>query len=234
MGPWCPAGVVHAINRGMLFLKDPSLSDRGGFIVVRNKQVRARGNSAAAAAAANGGVGTAGASQGSVLASPQHTPGAGPQNPFGAGADGMGMFSGRVNGGSFGGGRGGGRGGRGHAGSGLVGQEVTVSGSAWNVASWHRLGAVSWFVQFFNVFFSNEDVPTEWVGAVTECLSIAAPSQCLKGCHVPVCIVATDSHRTAHHMKHWRFTCVAGAEWPLCPLQGQGEAGDQHPPAAGA
>lgn len=128
-----PAGTVHAISRGVLFLRDPKLQTQGGFFVVRNRQVRLRGSNATPgpAAAANGapgaaapGVGMGGAAAGmgmGVLASPQHAPGAGPQNPFGPGGD----MGGR-GGGGFGGGRGGGRG-RGHGG-GLMGQEVVVSG----------------------------------------------------------------------------------------------------------
>lgn len=62
--------------------------------------------------------------QASVLASPQHAPGAGPVNPFAAGGRGAG--GGRDAGY---GGRGGGRGGRG-GGSALLGQELKVrSGS---------------------------------------------------------------------------------------------------------
>ncbi|KAF6250948.1 hypothetical protein COO60DRAFT_707446 [Scenedesmus sp. NREL 46B-D3] len=130
-----PAGTVHAISRGILFLRDPKLHTQGGFFVVRNRQVRLRGsrasaglaaaaNGAAAAAAAAAGVGmgvpAAGAGMG-VLASPQHAPGAGPANPFGAAGD-SGGFGGR-GGGGFGGGRGGGRG---RHGGGLMGQEVQV------------------------------------------------------------------------------------------------------------
>eukprot|EP00883_Tetradesmus_obliquus_P007302 jgi/Sobl393_1/17906/SZX61442.1 len=126
-------GTVHAISRGVLFLRDPKLQTQGGFFVVRNRQVRLRGSNATPGptAAANGGpgaaapgVGMGGAAAGvgmGVLASPQHAPGAGPQNPFGAGGD----MGGR-GGGGFGGGRGGGRG-RGHGG-GLMGQEVVVRG----------------------------------------------------------------------------------------------------------
>lgn len=123
-------GTVHAISRGVLFLRDPKLQTQGGFFVVRNRQVRLRGSNSPAAAA-NGapgaaapGVGMGGAAAGmgmGVLASPQHAPGAGPQNPFGPGGD----MGGR-GGGGFGGGRGGGRG-RGHGG-GLMGQEVVVRG----------------------------------------------------------------------------------------------------------
>jgi hypothetical protein len=107
------AGTVHAISRGVLFIKCMELMDRGGFVVVRNRQARVRGANPAAAGAAGGGPVPA-----SVLASPQHAPGAGPQNPF---AGGRGAGGGRD--GGFGG-RGGGRG-RG-GGSALMGQELKV------------------------------------------------------------------------------------------------------------
>jgi hypothetical protein len=105
-----PAGTVHAISRGVLFVKCMELMDRGGFVVVRNRQARVRGANPAAAAG--------GPVPASVLASPQHAPGAGPQNPF---AGGRGAGGGRD--GGFGG-RGGGRG-RG-GGSALMGQELKV------------------------------------------------------------------------------------------------------------
>lgn len=96
----------------MLFIKCMELMDRGGFVVVRNRQARVRGANPAAAGPGGGPVSA------SVLASPQHAPGAGPQNPF---AGGRGAGGGRD--GGFGG-RGGGRG-RG-GGSALMGQELKV------------------------------------------------------------------------------------------------------------
>jgi transcription elongation factor SPT5 len=103
------AGTVHAISRGVLFIKCQEVMERGGFLVVRNKQIRARGGNAAAAAPAAGG-GRGAPVPASYLASPQHAPGAGPQNPFGG----------------RGGGRDGGRGGGRHGGSALMGQELMV------------------------------------------------------------------------------------------------------------
>jgi transcription elongation factor SPT5 len=101
---------VHAISRGVLFIKCQEVMEKGGFLVVRNRQIRVRGGNAAAAPAAPGG----GPVPAAYLASPQHAPGAGPQNPFGA------------RGGGRDGGRGGGRGGGRHGGSALMGQELMV------------------------------------------------------------------------------------------------------------
>lgn len=116
-----PAGTVHAISRGVLFIKCMELMDRGGFLVVRNRQVRVRGGTAGTSGA--GGLG--GPVPASVLASPQHAPGAGPQNPFAAGGRGGG--GGRDGGFGRGGGRHGGRGG----GSALLGQELRVRSGAY-------------------------------------------------------------------------------------------------------
>lgn len=113
---------MHAISRGVLFVKCMELMDRGGFLVVRNRQARVRGANPAAAAAAGGAGGPVPAS---VLASPQHAPGTGPQNPF-TGGRGAGGAGGRD---SYGG-RGGGRGGRG-SGSALLGQELKVRSGAY-------------------------------------------------------------------------------------------------------
>ncbi|KAF8065846.1 SPT5 [Scenedesmus sp. PABB004] len=115
-------GTVHAISRGVVFLRCPELSDRGGFLVVRSRQVRLRGSGGPAAPAGGPGAGPG------VLSSPKHVPGSGPQNPYAAGGAG-GVGGGSYGGGGFGvggsGGRGGG-GGRGRGGGGLMGAEVTV------------------------------------------------------------------------------------------------------------
>lgn len=116
-------GTVHAISRGVVFLKCMEMMDRGGFLVVRNRQVRVRGSNAAGAGAGGSINGSNGPVPASVLASPRHAPGAGgPQNPFAQGG-GAGGAGGR--GGGGGGGRGGGHGGRG-GGSALLGQELMV------------------------------------------------------------------------------------------------------------
>jgi hypothetical protein len=113
---------VHAIARGVLFIKCLELVDRGGFLVARSRQVRARGSTQAAGGAAGPGGGPVPAS---VLASPMRAPGAGgAADPWAA------QQRAAAAAGGYGGGRGGGYGGGGGGGRGsssaLIGQELMV------------------------------------------------------------------------------------------------------------